>query len=282
MLPGDSFDTAPHLWPRFAKPASLHSPRVSLPGPVAPRSAGASPRTGVGSGDSPPGTVSSSARVLPTARLSVSNSLSGRHWELDQVPAVGDLTDIVQLGTGHHVSVGEGQRRVALQRRVAAYLVGGGQTPRNVASILDSARELGIRDAQALLHESSLARTMPIDKILTCRCDTTLVVRGRSSDSGSHSRGRPHFPAGLDSGTPPTTRSRSTRLRVRGVRPSWFHPPRRPPLRGICSINTSHSRAPCIKTSDPRFGPVRGPSRIQSCQTSRRDTAYDDSNRGAP
>ena len=32
----------------------------------------------------------------------------------------------------------------------------------------------------------------------------------------------------------------------------------------------------------PRFGPVRGPSRIQSCQTSRRDTAYDDSNRGAP
>ena len=50
--------------------------------------------------------------------LSVSNSLSGRHWELDQVPAVGDLTDIVQLGTGHHVSAGEGQRRVALQRRV--------------------------------------------------------------------------------------------------------------------------------------------------------------------
>ena len=54
--------------------------------------------------------------------LCVSNSLSGRHWELDQVPAVGDLTDIVQLGTGHHVSVGEGQRRVALQRRVAAHL----------------------------------------------------------------------------------------------------------------------------------------------------------------
>ena len=33
-------------------------------------------------------------------RLSVSNSLSGRHWELDQVPAVGDPTDIVQFGTG--------------------------------------------------------------------------------------------------------------------------------------------------------------------------------------
>ena len=69
---------------------------------------------------------------LPVIRdriLSVSNSLSGRHWELDQVPAVGDLTDIVQLGTGHHVSAGEGQRRVALQRRVAAHLVVVGQTP---------------------------------------------------------------------------------------------------------------------------------------------------------
>ena len=34
----------------------------------------------------------------------------------------------------------------------------------------------------ALLHESSLARTMPTDRILTCRYDTTLVGRGRSSD----------------------------------------------------------------------------------------------------
>ena len=58
--------------------------------------------------------------------LSVSNSLSGRHWELDQVPAVGDPTDIVQLGTGRHVAANEGRRRVALQRRVAAYLVVGG------------------------------------------------------------------------------------------------------------------------------------------------------------
>ena len=36
--------------------------------------------------------------------------------------------------------------------------------------------------ALALLHESSLARTMPTDRILTGRCDTTLVGRGRSSD----------------------------------------------------------------------------------------------------
>ena len=53
---------------------------------------------------------------------------------------------------------------------------------------------------KALLHESSLARTMPTDRILTCRCDTTLVGRGRSFDSRSHSRGRPHSPAQLGSG----------------------------------------------------------------------------------
>ena len=35
---------------------------------------------------------------------------------------------------------------------------------------------------EALLHESSLARTMPTDRILICRCDTTLVGRTRSSD----------------------------------------------------------------------------------------------------
>ena len=34
----------------------------------------------------------------------------------------------------------------------------------------------------ALLHESSRARTMPTDRILTCRCGMTLVGRGRSSD----------------------------------------------------------------------------------------------------
>ena len=56
-------------------------------------------------------------------------------------------------------------------------------------------RELG-----ALLHESSLARTRPTDRILTGRCDTTLVGRGRSSDSRSHSRGQPHSPVQLDSG----------------------------------------------------------------------------------
>ena len=54
-------------------------------------------------------------RVWSYFDVSVSNSLSGRDWELDQVPAVGDPTHIVQIGTGHRVSTGEGQRRVALQ-----------------------------------------------------------------------------------------------------------------------------------------------------------------------
>ena len=39
-----------------------------------------------------------------------------------------------------------------------------------------------LRGVVALLHESSLARTMPTDRILTCRCGMTLVGRGRSSD----------------------------------------------------------------------------------------------------
>ena len=34
----------------------------------------------------------------------------------------------------------------------------------------------------ALLHESSRARTMPTDRVLTCRFDMTLVGRARSSD----------------------------------------------------------------------------------------------------
>ena len=49
------------------------------------------------------------------AHLSVSNSSSGRHWELDQVPAVRDPTHIVQIGSRYPVSNGERQWRVALQ-----------------------------------------------------------------------------------------------------------------------------------------------------------------------
>ena len=65
--------------------------------------------------------IRSRNRRLPLRiSLSVSNSLSGGDRELDEVPAVGDPTHMVQIGTGDRVSAGEGQRRVALQRRVAA------------------------------------------------------------------------------------------------------------------------------------------------------------------
>jgi hypothetical protein len=64
------------------------------------------------------------SRILQQIRtnrpLYVSNSLSGRDWELDKAPAVGHPTHIIQIGTGYRVSTGEGQRRVALQCRVAA------------------------------------------------------------------------------------------------------------------------------------------------------------------
>ena len=58
---------------------------------------------------------SSESLDWPPMNLSVSNSSSGRHWELDQVPAVGDPTHIVQIGRDHRVPTAEGQRRVALQ-----------------------------------------------------------------------------------------------------------------------------------------------------------------------
>ena len=106
--------------------------------------------------------------VWPT--LSVSNSLSGRHWELDQVPAVGDLTDIVQLGTGHHVSVGEGQRRVALQRRVAAYLVGGGQTPGATQRCLNPGFSERIENSRRTGTRRSSTRSWPTR-------DTTVIRR---------------------------------------------------------------------------------------------------------
>ena len=52
--------------------------------------------------------------------LSVSNSLSGGDWELDEVPAIADPAHMVQVGRDRRRSTGEGQRRVALQRRMAA------------------------------------------------------------------------------------------------------------------------------------------------------------------
>ena len=63
---------------------------------------------------------------------------------------------------------------------------------RHACALLAVARSADISDDEvlcelpalngALLHESSRARTMPTDRILTCRFDMTLVGRARSSD----------------------------------------------------------------------------------------------------
>src|SRR2546423_23684 len=54
------------------------------------------------------------------SRVSVSNWPSRGGRELDKVSAVGDPPYFVQIGRSHCVSVGERQRRAALQRGVAA------------------------------------------------------------------------------------------------------------------------------------------------------------------
>ena len=48
-------------------------------------------------------------------RVSVSNSSSGRCWELDKVTAVGDPTHIGQLGTSDGVSASEAHGSMAVQ-----------------------------------------------------------------------------------------------------------------------------------------------------------------------
>ncbi len=51
--------------------------------------------------------------------LWVSNSLSGRRWQLNQVPAVRCPPYVVEVRTGYRVSARHGERRVAVQGRVA-------------------------------------------------------------------------------------------------------------------------------------------------------------------
>ena len=48
-------------------------------------------------------------------RLSVSNSLSGGDWKLNEVPAMGDPAHMVQIGRDRRVPIGEVLRRVALR-----------------------------------------------------------------------------------------------------------------------------------------------------------------------
>ena len=47
--------------------------------------------------------------------VSVSNSLSGGDWELDEVSAMGDPAHVAQIGNGLRVSTDESRRRVSLQ-----------------------------------------------------------------------------------------------------------------------------------------------------------------------
>ena len=92
-------------------------------------------------------------------RLCVSNSLSGRHRELDHVPAVGDPTHIVEVGPGYCVSADEGQRRAARQRRVAAWpVVVGlevGELPLQIAGIPEQhmVQKLSPHRPNQALHE---------------------------------------------------------------------------------------------------------------------------------
>ena len=56
---------------------------------------------------------------ITVRRLWVSNSLSGCRWQLNQVPAVRYPPYVVEVRTGYRVSAHDGERRVALQGRVA-------------------------------------------------------------------------------------------------------------------------------------------------------------------
>ena len=62
-------------------------------------------------------------------RLSVSNSLSGRPGSWTKARQWETQRTLFSSARATHVAAGEGQQRVVLQRRVAAYLVVGGQTP---------------------------------------------------------------------------------------------------------------------------------------------------------
>ena len=64
-----------------------------------------------------PGSVVPSAVVIGI--LWVSNSLSGRRWQLNQVPAVRFPPYVVEVRTGYRVSARHGERRVTVQGRVA-------------------------------------------------------------------------------------------------------------------------------------------------------------------
>jgi len=57
--------------------------------------------------------------IFAQGDLWVSNSLSGCRWQLNQLPAVRYPPYVVKVRTGYRVSAHDGERRVALQGRVA-------------------------------------------------------------------------------------------------------------------------------------------------------------------
>ena len=91
---------------------------------------------------------------LAGGMVSVSNSLSGRHWELDQVPAVGDLTDIVQLGTGR--AAGVPTRFLRDCRRTAARTLIRASVPERVAILLTGHKTRAILDRYNIINEQEL------------------------------------------------------------------------------------------------------------------------------
>ena len=76
LLSGHFSDTAPHVCRVFAMRASLHSPRISLPAPAAPRSSAASRRKAAGSDNLPPAGASSTWHASP-AGLQFSPTAAG-------------------------------------------------------------------------------------------------------------------------------------------------------------------------------------------------------------
>ena len=96
------------------------------------------------------------------------------HWELDPVPAVGDPTALFSSAratmcplakVNHGWPFNDAWLRTSLEEARR-------QAPRNGASILDAARELGIRDAQVVEDVGARRRA---------RCVETDVVRANPS-----------------------------------------------------------------------------------------------------
>jgi hypothetical protein len=93
----------------------------------------------------------------------VSNSRSGGDRKLDQISAVGDPPHVVQIGRSHRLSVGERQRRAALQRGVAACGVVQLDNATHTIPSLEKSATRGIRGSVGVLRQNSQRRTWPVE-----------------------------------------------------------------------------------------------------------------------